>query len=226
MDQLGVFAKFWQPGEVKTRLAAHVGDAAASAIYRQFLDTLLQRLSGQAERSILAFWPAEQIDAFRSIASGWQLQPQSEGNLGTRMDRYFEDAFAAGCRRVVLLGSDSPNLPVEFVQQAFAQLGDHDVVLGPTFDGGYYLVGASRHAPNIFAGVSWSTPQVWEQTLDNARRAALRCATLPRWYDVDEIKDLQRLRTDLRDASDSSLLDLRAAIDRHAILPSGELPNE
>ena len=201
--QLGVFAKYWQPGAVKTRLAAHWGDVAASRLSRGFLVAVLNRLATRADRRLLVFTPAERRAEFAELAAGrWELAPQTAGDLGQRMQGYFEAAFAAGARRVLLIGSDSPSLPCELVERAFTLLETRDVVLGPTPDGGYYLVGAADRVPPIFAGVAWSTPRVWEQTMEQVRVAGLSLAELPPWYDVDEPVDLARLRAELASRCD------------------------
>ena len=189
-----MFAKYWRPGAVKTRLAAAIGDVAAAEVYRRFIVTLLARLDGVAERQQLCYWPDESAAEFQALPlDTWQLVPQSSGDLGARMRHYFEAAFAAGSRRVVLIGSDSPDLPLEYISRAFEQLQSHAVVLGPSDDGGYYLVGAAGGVPPIFDGVEWSSPRVWAQTLAALSAAGMKHFELPPWYDVDELADLQRL---------------------------------
>jgi len=216
MRQLGVFAKHWQPGEVKTRLAATLGPHRAADIHRSFLVSLLDRLADVAERRVLAFSPPDRREAFESLATGaWQIQPQTGGDLGARMADYFQRALAAGAKRVVLVGSDSPTLPVSYVQHALDRLRDVPVVLGPTSDGGYYLVGAAGEVPPIFDGVSWSTGAVWEQTVDRLTAAGCPFARLPEWWDVDDGDDLARLRRQLADPSvdTAEFAELRRSIE-------------
>lgn len=196
---LGLFAKYWQPGQVKTRLATVIGAERAAAAYFQFVSTLLERLDGCCEQKWLAFTPTERASQFDAILpDGWQSEPQAAGDLGLRMKAFFEHRLAAGCQRVVLLGSDSPHVPLEYIQQAFDQLQRHDVVLGPTEDGGYWLVGAAGGVPDIFEAIPWSTPQVWSSSLAAIRTAGLSHAVLPTFYDIDEHDDLRRLVSDLR----------------------------
>lgn len=217
MDCFGVFAKFWEPGKVKTRLAAALGPDKASQIYRLFVSTLVSRFRGCADSRVLCFTPQEQADAFVSLAGvGWIARPQTQGDLGTRMTSFFEDCFHEGADRVVLIGSDSPTLPVEYIESAFRLLRETDVVLGPTDDGGYYLVGLSRNAPEIFKNIHWSTSSVWEQTVARIGEFQLPYQSLPQWYDVDELTDLVRLRDELLGIShdDATLNALLAAIDR------------
>jgi rSAM/selenodomain-associated transferase 1 len=196
---LGLFAKYWQPGQVKTRLADEIGAERAAEAYSHFVMTLLERLSGCGEQRFLVYSPRERSPEFTAILpAGWQSQPQAEGDLGLRMKSFFEQRFAAGCQRVVLLGSDSPNVPLAYVSQAFDLLKEHDVVLGPTEDGGYWLVGAAGNVPDIFEAIPWSTPQVWPATLAAIGAASLSHAVVPTWYDVDLQNDLNRLINDLQ----------------------------
>ena len=106
------------------------------------------------------------------------------------MQQYFVDALAHGARRVVLLGSDSPTLPLDYIERAWASLDDHPVVLGPTQDGGYYLIGIRDEVPPIFDHIAWSTPQVWDQTVSRLHQSQIPFAELPGWYDVDCLQDL------------------------------------
>jgi rSAM/selenodomain-associated transferase 1 len=198
MRQLGVFAKYWQPGAVKTRLAASIGHLAAARLHRQCVRTILARAAGLAERRTLMVTPPERLAEFARFAgAAWEVEPQSTGDLGSRMRHYFETSFARGATQVLLIGSDSPTLPVAHLERAFESLARHAVVLGPARDGGYYLVGAAGQPPPIFDGVAWSSDAVWRQTVE--RLAAARCAfdELPEWYDVDTLDDLQRLRAEL-----------------------------
>ncbi len=206
MECFGIFAKFWEPGRVKTRLAATVGNEAASLIYREFIYTLVSRFDQAGDQRVLCFTPSDRSGAFASLcADRWLTQPQAVGNLGDRMTAYFASCFDRGAQRVVLIGSDSPTMPIEYVESAFQLLGETDVVLGPTDDGGYYLVGASCDASQIFQGIDWSTPQVWDQTIARLSKLRLDYASLPNWYDVDDASDLKRLRDELQaDLADSS----------------------
>ena len=93
----------------------------------------------------------------------------------------------------MLIGSDSPSLPPPYISNAFEALSDVDIVLGPSVDGGYYLVGMNRDVTEIFTGIDWSMPQVLRQTLDIMHRQNIRYHLLPPWYDVDTLDDLQML---------------------------------
>lgn len=114
------------------------------------------------------------------------------------MGAAFERAFASGAARAVIFGSDSPTLPPTIPRHAFDALADCDLVVGPTEDGGYYSIGCRRFDPQLFHGVEWSTSRTCEQTLANARRLGYRTTLLPRWFDLDEWKDVERLLADAR----------------------------
>ena len=194
-NTLGMFAKHWQPGTVKTRLAVSIGDEAAAALHRHFVQTLISRLQDVADRHSLCFAPADSAGAFGQLSLGrWTLEPQAEGDLGTRMKHFFTATPAAeDSQRAILIGSDSPDLPLEFIEEAFDKLRDSPVVLGPTVDGGYYLIGLSQTVPPIFDNISWSTPEVWPQTIARLTAARIPYHVLPWWYDVDDLAGLHRL---------------------------------
>jgi rSAM/selenodomain-associated transferase 1 len=192
---LGLFAKRPEPGLVKTRLAASTSPAWAAQVAAAFLADTLESLADVEARRVLAFAPAGAHDFFAEIVAGrFELIPQSEGDLGQRMARFFAAQFDAGADAAVLLGTDSPTLPIAHVLQAFDALEGADVVLGPATDGGYYLVGCAGGVPPIFDGITWSGPRVLAQTADRLAAAALRLALLPPWYDVDTLDDWQMLR--------------------------------
>jgi uncharacterized protein len=222
IECFGLFAKYWEPGKVKTRLAATLvagtlGDEAASEVYHEFVSVLVRRFSLCADRCVLCFTPHEKADAFVTLGGGeWNVEPQAEGDLGARMAAYFDSCFARGADHVVLIGSDSPTMPTEYIESAFRKLRETDVVLGPTEDGGYYLVGMSRNVPEIFDGIDWSTPHVWEQTVARLDALQLPYDSLPPWYDVDEATDLKRLRDELLQSPSDKLAfsELLAAINR------------
>jgi rSAM/selenodomain-associated transferase 1 len=212
--QFGIFAKYWQPGAVKTRLARYIGDDAAATLHRACLETLLVRFAQLADRRVLAYSPSERGREFAAIAGpSWQTQPQVSGDLGRRMSHYFATSFATGCSAVVLIGSDSPTLPQQFVNDAFDRLQSTDAVLGPADDGGYYLIGLSHYVAEVFEGIDWSTANVRKQTLERFTMAGCRCDLLAPWYDVDTPADLDRLRAELAGNSSHEFASLRSLVE-------------
>lgn len=187
---LGLFAKQPWPGQVKTRLAAaSSADWAARVAAAFLLDTVAKLSSVEADR-VLAFAPREAHDYFAEVVRGrFTLVPQADGDLGRRMAVFFTEYLRAGAEAVVLLGTDSPTLPLAHVEQAFRELGHADVVLGPATDGGYYLVGCRGRLPPLFEGISWSSSQVLHDTVARLEGADFCLALLPPWYDVDTLED-------------------------------------
>ncbi|MFV2066708.1 MAG: TIGR04282 family arsenosugar biosynthesis glycosyltransferase [Pirellulales bacterium] len=204
MRTVGMLAKYWQPGEAKTRLANGVGADKAARLYRLFVQLLLVRLAACGDRRLIAFAPRSRREAFHRLITdslgqeSWELTPQGTGDLGQRMEACFRRTLLPG-HRVVLIGSDSPTLTQDLLDEAFRQLEELPVVLGPTLDGGYYLVGARGEVPPIFDAMDWSTDSVFEATAQRLDRAGIPFGTLPRWYDVDTRDDLPRLARDLAD---------------------------
>ena len=190
---VGVFAKAPVEGRVKTRLAADVGDARAVEIYRAMGRSTLDALRGGSYRLIVFGTPADP-DSLTSIADwlsrdGIEVKAQSGGDLGRRMANAAEDVLAEA-KAVVIVGTDIPGIDEATVTEAFRRLRDHDVVIGPATDGGYYLVGLSCPRPELFEGIEWSTSRVLAQTLDRITSHGLSVALLEEKSDVDTVDDL------------------------------------
>ena len=203
----GMFVKYPEPGRVKTRLATAIGDSAAASLYRGFLSDLIQRFEATGTRRVLAYSPADAVsrEFFEQQSAGrYELWPQPDVDLGTRMRLFFE---AFGPEPVVLIGSDSPTLPANFPDLAFAMLRHHDVILGPATDGGLYLIGVNqqRRAWPIFAGIDWSTARVLDQVMRRLIELDARVEVLPPWYDIDDPIDLAFLRGHLAASSVSKV---------------------
>ena len=213
MNVFGIFAKFWEPGTVKTRLAKSIGFQLAAEVYFQFLKSSLG-LGNQFEllqeaapcKKTIGFSPVEKRKEFAELSPNWNLIPQSEGNLGTRMKCFFDSCFAQSDttekNHVVLIGSDTPALPCEIISDAFRLLKHNDVVLGPSFDGGYYLIGCSHSTPNIFENIDWSTSRVFGQTIAQLDQRNYKYAVLQKHNDVDELDDLRMLQRELNQQRD------------------------
>ena len=182
-------------GQVKTRLAADVGDTEALAVHRDLGARALAAAQGVAACEVtVAFTPAGALEAVRNWLGDAALQAQSDGDLGARMHAAITARFAAGARQVVVIGSDCPALDAGGITAAFDALDAADVVFGPATDGGYYLVGLVRPCGPLFAGVPWSAPDTLARSLDRAHALGLRVALLPPLDDVDTAADLARWR--------------------------------
>lgn len=129
-----------------------------------------------------------------SVPEGWDALLQNGDDLGARMASAFEELLGMGYASVVLVGSDVPTLPPSVIEEAAALLADGsaDVVIGPSDDGGYYLIGARAMHPELFAGMPWSTPDVCAETVRRAERLGLRTAAVERWSDIDDSDGLRR----------------------------------
>lgn len=139
----------------------------------------------------------------RWLGSGIIYRPQSEGDLGSRMEQAFLDSFRERSHRVLLIGSDCPGLDHGKLEQAFETLKRHDLVLGPSFDGGYYLIGIKKAASLLFAGISWGTDRVLSQTHRIAGQIGLKTFLLDPLADIDRPEDLSLLTTFLFPSSPS-----------------------
>lgn len=184
-----IFVKNPVRGKVKTRLAATVGEERALAVYEQLLARTREITQGlPCPKTVFysdAIAPGDSWDE-----AVYQKQVQQGNDLGERMQEAFAYAFAAGFRSVCIIGSDCHELTEEMLEEAFAGLGEHDVVVGPSTDGGYYLLGMRELHPAFFRNKRWSTPTVLADTLRDARELNLRVRALPVLTDVDEEKDL------------------------------------
>jgi hypothetical protein len=179
---------------VKTRLAADTTAEWAAAVAAAFLGDISDRLSLLSVSRVLVFAPAEAREQFAGLLGDrFALCPQSGGELGQRLSVFLRRQLAVGADAVVVLGTDSPTLPLDLVEQAFAELERADVVLGPATDGGYYLVGCAREVPPIFEDIAWSSPRVLSQTIAHLQDSRWRLALLPPWYDVDTRADWEML---------------------------------
>jgi uncharacterized protein len=189
-----IFAKEPRPGRVKTRLSPPLSPEGAAQLYHSFLQDILEEMARvPAVRLALAFSPPGAQAFFRSRAiPGVDLFPQEGADLGERMAQAFARGFAAGFGPVLLRGSDVPDLAAAVVSEAREVLaaGQAEVALGPSPDGGYYLVGLSEPQPRLFQGPAWSSGTVFTDTLRLARELGLRVHLLPPWTDIDTSADL------------------------------------
>ena len=188
-----VFARTPAAGRVKTRLIGRLTAQQAAELHQAMItDTaaMAATLPLAAQRRILF----SEAPAPMALPKSIEVGRQTEGDLGARLVAAIEGAFAEGAEKAIVLGSDSPHLPPARILEAVAALDTADLVLGPTDDGGYYLVGcrAGRFSPAVFVGVEWGSARVFQQTCAAAATAGLAVASLAPWYDLDEWKDLMR----------------------------------
>jgi rSAM/selenodomain-associated transferase 1 len=197
---VAIMAKAPRPGAVKTRLCPPLLAAEAAALYRCFLlDKIAAVQALVGARPVVAYTPDEAQAEFALLAPSFTLVAQRGPDLGTRLHATLAGLLAAGHPGAIAVDSDTPTLPREFLQQAVDYLTQPgpDVVLGPTEDGGYYLIGVRAAHRALFDSVPWSTSAVLEVTLGRAAAAGLKAVCMPAWFDVDTPDDLRRLQTAL-----------------------------
>ena len=196
---LGVFAKQPKAGLVKSRLARETSPEWAAQVAEAFLLDWLAKLKGFPARRVLVYAPPEAESYFAGLAEkAFEIEPQTLGDLGMRMENFLKRRLAAGDEKVVIIGTDSPTLPLDYLHRAFAELAKADVVVGPARDGGYYLIGCARQVPNVFAGIHWGGATVFTETLDRLRESRSRFVVLSPWYDVDTLEDWKALCEEVR----------------------------
>lgn len=199
-DALIVFGRVPIPGKVKTRLTPFLSEKEAAELYGAFVHDTLERL--ETLSIDIRLYLAEPVDVARTIVkTDVDVFAQRGEDLGARMRHAFIETFAAGYERVAIVGTDHPTLPNEFISMAFESLVEPlSVCIGPSHDGGYYLLGLNDLFPDLFVDIVFSRPDVFQITFDRATRLARCVAVLPEWYDVDRPEDLSRLADDLADA--------------------------
>ena len=214
---LMVFLKEPRPGMVKTRLARSVGPQAAAELYRILAEEEVRRTvprEGEYER-LFFYAPRGAAAALTAWFPGETYVPQVDGDLGRRMAQAFATAFEGGAERVAIIGSDVPWVSRDHVLQAFELLDEHAVALGPTTDGGYYLLALGHPRPELFDGVAWSTPEVLPETLERAAARGWPVGQLERLSDVDTLDDVRREWRRLRPLLAGLTPERRAAWERY-----------
>jgi rSAM/selenodomain-associated transferase 1 len=194
-EALIIFAKRPDPRTTKRRLSPPLDREEAARLYACFLeDTLTVARQVHGARRIVAYDPPTAEAYFKALAPDFGRMPQTGSDLGERMHQALAAAFAQGCVRAILIGSDLPHLKADVIELGFQRLRQGaEVVLGPSSDGGYYLVGLTRSQPQLFS-VPMSTPRVLRQTLEAVEQSGLRLALLPENFDVDIAADLVKLQ--------------------------------
>lgn len=206
-----VFAKFPEPGKVKTRLIPELGEDHACRLYQAFLKDGIAQYSRLANRleydPYLFVTPSETVTFFEKkcetlsnevgIVNLWRVRSQAEGDLGTRMKEAFSELFARKYESSWIIGTDHPTLPDVYIHDAFHYLDRYDAVIGPAEDGGYYGLGLRRRMDFLFEDMPWSTENVLTATRSRMTKNRVNYRQINSWYDVDEPADLHRLGREL-----------------------------
>ncbi len=192
-----VFAKNPVPNQVKTRLVPTLSPEQAATLYTAFLRDGCDTLATLSDVDlIIAYTPTEARSDLQALIGDDVLYiPQTGADLGERLASATQWATEQGYTKILLVGSDSPTLPIAYVSKAVTLLNSQDITIGPSTDGGYYLIGFSATnvamtVPFVFENIAWSTENVFQQTLARIRSLKATVGLLPPWYDVDTAEDL------------------------------------
>jgi rSAM/selenodomain-associated transferase 1 len=191
-----LFVKSPEAEGVKSRLAAAVGEKKTRRLYRCFVEDLLDSLDkGNYCLKLFYYPPDGQPVLSRWLGDDRSYEPQTGNDLGQRMKNAFEKCIAEGFDKVILIGSDSPDLPREIIEEGFVALTSCDTVIGPSLDGGYYLIGfrAATFLPELFMDIPWSTEGVLKITRALLDKKGLNVSVLAPWRDIDTHEDLKAL---------------------------------
>jgi len=200
-----LFARDPVLGQVKTRLRSSFDDETIFKLYVCFVEDSLEKIRQVDNvKCFVGIFPENHSGFFEGMESfGMSLFVQRGNDLGDKMRQAFVDRFAEGYKKVVIIGSDSPSLPVSYINKALAS--EKDLVLGPSTDGGYYLIAMKDKVSEVFSGVAWGTENVLDETLDKIKGTSISLELLPIWYDVDSPDDLKFLKTHLELITHSGL---------------------
>ena len=204
-DALIVFAKVPQPGAVKTRLTPVLDPDEAARLYEAFLrDALHQYRNLDADVRLYLAGPVKEL-ADGIVPADVGIFEQNGDDLGARMQNALRESFDAGGERLCIVGTDHPTLPTGFIRQAFRSLASAaSICIGPSADGGFYLLGMNDRYDVLFDDMTYSHSRVFTDTLARVSRTDARLTVLPRWYDVDTPETLRRMLDDLSDHSDTT----------------------
>jgi len=199
---------------VKTRLAKTIGQQKASQFYHLCVDTIISQINElppNIEKHIFFAEPVEEaaIDYLKDL--GFNIEVQTGETLGIRLRNAFYKVFQSGTSKAVIVASDVPDLTAGIVEEAISRLDSNDVVIGPSHDGGYYLIGLRKINESLFKRISWGTGQVCRQTLDAADKEELTVRQLPILIDIDTAVDLRRW-TEIEGHKNQAILDFARAL--------------
>jgi len=188
---LGIMFRIPEYGKVKKRLAAHIGNEEALKAYASMLYETLKNVQHLKNIDIYGFYDGT-ISKNENLLKGIQTMPQDGRYLGEKMYNAIKHLHEAGYEKIVLIGADSPDLPIHYIKDAFLKLNSFEFVIGPAVDGGYYLIGMNMPLDIIFKGIKWGSNSVLKDTISIANNEGIRYFLLPQWYDIDDIESLRQ----------------------------------
>ncbi|MEG4319356.1 MULTISPECIES: TIGR04282 family arsenosugar biosynthesis glycosyltransferase [unclassified Microcoleus] len=200
-EKLIVFTRYPEPGKAKTRLIPVLGKTGAANLHRLMAEKAIARalsIQQSGRLSVEIHWAGGSQQLMQEwLGTDIVYQNQIDGDLGAKMIAAFQNSFNSGVDKTAIIGTDCPNLTTEIIAQAFDKLSQHDLVLGPAKDGGYYLIGLCRAIPELFGGINWGTSEVFASTRAIAQNLDLNIAYLPTLADIDRPEDLLGLDINL-----------------------------
>ncbi len=199
-EALVIMARYPEEGAVKTRLARDLGPRITHRLYRAFIDDLAEKF-GFLARPLIWYYVPESAPFQQLFSHPFPCRPQSGSSLQERMLRIFEDLLREGYKKVVVIGTDVPHIPGGAVEEAFVRLNTADVVLRPSLDGGYHLIGLTA-VRDLFSGIEMGTDRVHRETMERAASMGLSVHCLAPSFDIDTIEDVKRLKLFLAETND------------------------
>jgi uncharacterized protein len=222
---LVIMAKAPRPGNVKTRLALSVPATEVTELYRCFLFDSIALAESLSDVDVVIMCPVSDIEELtRTVGHSVHVVGQTGDGLAAGLTSVFAKFASVGCRRVIAFNSDTPHLPASVLKEAFELLATCDLVIGPTHDGGYYLVGAKAFHPDLFAGNSMGTKNALEVLLAQGRSLGLSLQLTSAFYDVDVLADLSRLIGELQLDPGKAPRTARWLLERGITVLQGEEP--
>jgi uncharacterized protein len=188
MRDVIVFTKVPEKGQVKTRLQKRLPSHVVEELYTAFLLDTLDQL--KPFYPYVAYWPPNKLQILWNILGECKYLQQNGKDLGEKLVNLFGDFYKMGVQDIVAVGCDVPLLRTKHVEEAFKLMGDNDVVLGPSHDGGFYLIGGKCVNSGLLSGVNWDGADVFAGVKANAEKLGLKCAVLPELLDVDTPEDI------------------------------------
>jgi rSAM/selenodomain-associated transferase 1 len=190
------FVKYPKIGKVKSRLSDDFDDTFVLKLYEKFVEDLLEMLNTEKFSVIICYHPTGTIENYKKwLGEDYTYISQEGKDLGERLKNCFQKGFNLGFEKLIVIGSDSPDLPINIITDSFDALDENDTVIGPCQDGGYYLLGFNNKSfiPETFQDIKWSTSTVFEKTMENLYKKASKTFILPQLSDVDTVEDLKNL---------------------------------
>jgi rSAM/selenodomain-associated transferase 1 len=196
MNAVIIFAKYPADGKVKTRLGKTLGSEIAVRFYKAMAEHTFEACLSLPEENYDIYLFYDQYDASESVRqwvpADFSLHLQEGNDLGEKMKAAFNVIFGKGYKKVTIIGTDCPELNAEIILKSFEELSEYNICLGPSADGGYYLLGMNKYYPLLFDDIKWSSPRVLSETIKKVKANNLSMFILPRLIDIDTGKDLRQ----------------------------------